>query len=363
MQSPNAPYFSEKPYFFHQNPHERAPLRIQNTDLRFCTGLCIMNIVNTGKVKFIMYHILINPASRSGKGRKLWKETVEPYLMSKKIAYICYYSNTQGEVAELAKEITQNATPDNPVRLIVLGGDGTFNETLQGIEDFSSVILGYIPTGSSNDLARDLGISKDPIAAMEKALSSSNIHKMDVGLVTFPDGHSRRFATSCGFGFDAAVCEETNRSKFKAALNKLGLGKLAYLAIAVKQLLSAKGVTCEMTLDDKTITLNKLLFGAAMIHKYEGGGFLFGPNADAQDGIFNICTAANKLPKWVILLALPTAFWGKHYLFPGIDPYAAGKIHITTSAPLWIHTDGEVLRKDSELTITCMKQALQIIYF
>jgi len=309
-----------------------------------------------------MYHILINPASRSGKGKKLWKEIIEPCLMSEQIEYICYYSNTQGEVQSLAREITKNATPEHPMKLIILGGDGTFNEALQGINDFSAVILGYIPTGSSNDLARDLGIPKDPIQALNRALHSDTIHQMDMGLVTFLDGQSRKFATSCGFGFDAAVCEETNRSKFKIALNKIGLGKLAYLTIAVKQLLSAKGVTCEMTLDDNTLTLNKLLFGAAMIHKYEGGGFLFGPGADAQDGVFNICTAANKLPKWVILLALPTAFWGKHYLFPGIEPYAGSQIHLTTSAPLWIHTDGEVLKKASELTITCKSQTLRIRY-
>lgn len=309
-----------------------------------------------------MYHIIINPASRSGNGRKLWKEVVEPYLMHKKTAYISYFSDKPGDVAKLARRITKDATAEHPTKLIVLGGDGTFNETLQGIEDFSAVILGYIPTGSSNDLARDLGIPKEPSLAMEIALDSANIHKMDVGCIAFPDGESRKFAVSCGMGFDAAVCEEVNRSKFKVFFNKIGLGKLAYLAIAVKQLLTAKGVCCKMTLDDNTISLKKLLFATAMIHRYEGGGFLFGPDADAGDGIFDICSATNKLPKGVILMALPTAFWGKHYMFPGIDPFAAKKIHISTSAPLWIHTDGEVLRKDNEMTITCMKQALQIRY-
>lgn len=309
-----------------------------------------------------MYHIIINPASRSGNGLKLWKETVEPYLIQKNITYTSYFSNQPGEVAKLAKQITKDATPQSPRELIILGGDGTFNETLQGIDDFSAVILGYIPTGSSNDLARDLGIPKDPALATEHALNATAIHKMDIGCVTFADGECRRFAGSCGMGFDAAVCEEVNRSSFKAALNKIGLGKLAYLAIAVKQLLTAKGVSCELTLDNTTINLNKLLFIAPMIHRYEGGGFLFGPDADASDGIFNLCSAQNKLPKWLILLALPSAFWGKHYIFPGIDPFTAEHIHISTSAPLWIHTDGEVLRKDNEMTLTCLKQALQIRY-
>jgi len=309
-----------------------------------------------------MYHIIINPASRSGKGRRLWKEIVEPYLMSQKIAYISYFSEKPGDIAKLSAKITKDATPEHPKNLIVLGGDGTFNETLQGIKDFSAVVLGYIPTGSSNDLARDLQIPKNPALAMENALNSERLHRMDLGLVTFHDGSVRKFATSCGMGFDAAVCEEVNRSKFKIAFNKIGLGKLAYFVIAIKQLLTAKSVSCEVTLDGRKMTLNKMLTFITMNHRFEGGGFLFAPDADAQDGILNICTAANKLPKWIILLFLPTAFWGKHYLFPGIEPFKAQEIHIKTSSPLWIHTDGEILRKDNEMTLCITKQALQIRY-
>lgn len=309
-----------------------------------------------------MYHIIINPASRSGKGKKLWKEIVEPYLMSQKIAYISYFSDKPGDVAKLSAKITKDATSAHPKNLIILGGDGTFNEALQGIEDFSAVILGYIPTGSSNDLARDLKISRDPALAMENALHSERLFHMDLGHVTFHDGTTRKFATSCGWGFDAAVCEEVNRSKFKITFNKIGLGKLAYLAIAVKQLLTAKCVNCEMTLDGKKIPLKKALTVITMNHRYEGGGFLFAPNADVQDGIFNICTVINRLPRWVILLLLPSAFWGKHYMFPGIEPFQAHEIHIKASDPLWIHTDGEILRKDKEMTIHISKQILQIRY-
>ena len=119
-----------------------------------------------------MYHIIINPASRSGKGQKLWEEIVKPYLTQEKIDYIPYFSDKPGEVAELARKLTKDATPEDPINLIILGGDGTFNETVQGIRDFSAVILGYSPTGSSNDLARDMGISRNPEEALEGILKS-----------------------------------------------------------------------------------------------------------------------------------------------------------------------------------------------
>ena len=310
-----------------------------------------------------MYHIIINPASRSGAGKKLWKTIVEPYLMEQKTEYISYFSEHPGDVAKLAAKITKGASGSVPRKLVILGGDGTVNEALQGIEDFRAVTLGYIPTGSSNDFARDLGIPKDTLKAVKQVFETGSKHKMDVGCVTFTDGTKRYFAVSCGMGFDAAVCEETNRSAFKKALNRIKLGKLAYLAIAVKQLLAAKSADCEITLDDKpTFTIKKYLFSASMLHRYEGGGFKFCPDAKYDDGIIDICTAATKLPKLVILMVLPTAFFGKHYLFPGITPYKARTIHIKASAPLWIHTDGEVLRKDDELTISCERRVLTVIH-
>jgi len=310
-----------------------------------------------------MYHIIINPASRSGTGKKLWKTIVEPYLMEQKIEYISYFSDHPGDVATLAARITKDATKDAPRKLVILGGDGTVNEALQGISDFRAVVLGYIPTGSSNDFARDLGIPKDTLEATKLAFMTGTKHKMDVGCVTFADGTHRYFAVSCGMGFDAAVCEETNRSAFKKALNRIKLGKLAYLTIAIKQLFAAKAASCELTLDDKSaFTINKYLFSASMLHRYEGGGFKFCPDAKADDGIINICTASTKIPKSLLLFLIPTAFFGKHYLFPGITPYKAHTIHIKASAPLWIHTDGEVLRKDDELSISCQKRVLTIIH-
>lgn len=309
-----------------------------------------------------MYHVIVNPASRSGKGELLWRNVVEPYLMEQKIEYISYISHKPGEIAKIAAKITKDATADYPRHLLLLGGDGTFNEMLQGIHDFKAVTISYIPTGSSNDLARDLGIAKNPSDAVASALSSGTPQKLDIGCVTFKDQRKHYFAVSCGLGFDAAVCEETNRSIFKKALNRIGLGKLAYLSIAVKQLLTAKSVSCQVTLDNKpAFTIRKYLFLASMLHPYEGGGFRFCPKAKADDGILDICSASAKLPKWVILLVLPTAFFGKHYFFPGIEPYRASRIHLKASAPLWIHTDGEVLRFEEELTITCQKQVLTII--
>lgn len=310
-----------------------------------------------------MYHVIINPASRSGKGLKLWKEIVEPALHREKVTYRSYFSREAGDVARLTKEITTAAISESEqIKIIILGGDGTVNEALQGITNPSRVIIGYIPTGSSNDLARDLRVPKDPVQALDLILHTGTVHPMDMGTIYYSDGEIRRFAVSCGIGFDAAVCAESVHSKIKAFCNKIGLGKLTYLGIALKQLITARKVSCEIELDDEApIRIERLLFAASMNHRFEGGGFKFCPDADANDGIMNLCVVGD-VPKPVILCALPTAFKGKHYMFKGVTPYRASKVHISTSSPLWVHTDGEAIRQTRELTIECQHSALNIIY-
>ena len=324
-----------------------------------------------------MYYMIVNPASRSGRGAKIWAK-LESVLKEKQIPYAVYFSGKAGQVTEIVHNLCDSildTSTDNIIKLIVLGGDGTMNETLQGITDFSRVHVGYIPTGSSNDLARDLQVTKDPVATLNRILTCQVPVPTDIGCVTLenteddlsanPDTKcwiKRYFAVSCGIGFDAAVCVEALYSRFKRIMNKIGLGKLTYLGIALKQLISAKKVSCEIILDDKqTIHLRRFLFVAGMVHQYEGGGFMFCPNADSHDGILDIC-AIGDVPKPVILCALPTAFFGKHYFFNGVDRHAAQKLCLKSSSPLWVHTDGEVAVKANVITMTCEKDQLQLLW-
>lgn len=323
-----------------------------------------------------MYHVIVNPASKSGKGADIWNQ-IELILNERSIEYKVFFSREAGHVIKLVQELSASLLESGstePLKLIVLGGDGTTNETLQGIRDFDQVEIGYIPTGSSNDLARDLQIPADPVAALERILSCREPVPMDIGRLVYHHAeeqtsafsnegslNQRYFIVSSGIGFDAAVCEEALTSKFKKILNKIGLGKLTYLFIALKQLIKAKKITCDFTLDDdRTIHISKFLFIACMNHQYEGGGFKFCPDADYQDGLLDVCAVGN-IPKWLVILALPTAFKGKHFRFQGIDRYAASKIHLETSSPLWVHTDGEVSQKSSSITLTCEKEKLKFL--
>ena len=249
-----------------------------------------------------MYSFLVNPASRSGRGQKYW-ERIKPVLEERKIPYQVFFSKGPGDMVKLSRQLTSSLSPEGEdVHLVVLGGDGTANEAVQGIADFSRTRFSYIPTGSSNDLARDAGISRNPLEALERILSSARERRMDVGFLHYNTAYlpeasrpadvppDRRFLVSCGIGFDAGVCQEAMKSRMKDFLNKVGLGKLTYLGIALKQLMRSGRDSAELVIDEnspsvKSIRLPGLMFIACMSHCYEGGGFYFCPGADAADGM------------------------------------------------------------------------------
>ena len=316
-----------------------------------------------------MYHFIVNPASRSGQGAKYWN-TIESYLKEHQINYQAHISTHCGHVAKLMEELTKELSEsDKPLSVIILGGDGTVNEALQGILCFDKMTLGYIPTGSSNDLARDLGITQDPIKALEHILYHPDIHNMDMGIIEYyqknengETKHSRRFSVSCSIGYDAAICEEVMHSRLKYVLNRIGLGKLVYLLIALKQLIRARSIDATLTLHDtnRVIPIRNLLFLAGMNHRFEGGGFMFSPAANDHDGILDICCASNAT-KLKVLRVLPTAYKGNHLRFPELSDYHISSYSVKTDSPMWIHVDGESLVMTDYITVSCEKEVLHFI--
>ncbi len=328
-----------------------------------------------------MYHIIVNPYSKSGLGKKIW-EKIEPVLTEREIRYQVVFSKSPKHVSEVIRRLTeahaekkmQSGEAEEPLKLIILGGDGTLNEVINSIADFNDILVGYIPTGSSNDFARDLELPKDPLEILDTILKGETVRKLDIGNVHY-DSYSEpisrlqasefkeehRFDVSAGIGFDAAVCEEALVSAPKTILNRIGLGKLTYLVIALRQVFGSSRLSCDLILDDDSrIHLDHMLFIAFMIHRYEGGGFKFCPEADATDGIIDLCVVGN-VSRATFLIALPSGFKGTHYRFNGIDHYRAKKAVIHTEEPLWVHTDGEVSVKSDAITVTCSRQALRML--
>ena len=320
-----------------------------------------------------MYHIIINPASSSGKGLEVW-ERIKTILDNKNVAYEPYIMEAPGEATILTKELTamrqdndmlqdkcvceiklesyqdeaaatELDTPTgDDTHLLVIGGDGTLNEVLNGIEDFEHTKLSCIQNGSGNDFARNLNLEKDIEKAIEHILNNPEEIALDYGEVTTDyNGGSRRkrFLISCGVGYDADICEEVSRSRLKKLLNKVHLGKLVYVIIGVKQIFTKKTVRAKLYLDDgEMIKLPKLFFVVGMNHMYEGGGVPFCPNADPTDGMLDVCLVKG-MSKLKLLLAVVMVYFKKHLLFKDITNLRCRKMRLVTEVPQWIHMDGE----------------------
>ena len=223
---------------------------------------------------------IINPNSRSQRGRAIWgRGTKRIRKESDKIMRFILTERRKNATA-----IAAMLTADQEEKtLVVLGGDGTVNEVLNGIQNFENVVLGYIPTGSSNDFARGMKIPKDPVKALYLVLHPQAIQKMDIGVVDYGE-KSRRFAVSAGIGFDAIICHQASVSKLKAALNKIRLGKLTYAGIAIDRLIKDDTVRAEIELDKGEMQVFRdTYFVAVQNQPYEGGGFKFCPEADPGD--------------------------------------------------------------------------------
>lgn len=303
-----------------------------------------------------MYTFIVNPHSRSGLGKQIWK-SVETELDTRGICYRVFFTLPHRHIEKLIRELTSDKKEHT---IIILGGDGTVNEVINGISYPEKVTLGYIPMGSGNDFARSYCLPTDPIHALNMILSAKHTEKMDIGELTYKN-KNHRFAISAGFGFDAAICHEVIVSHWKSRLNRFKLGKLVYVFVALRQWFHLKPCKVNLTLDNNvTHTFQHCYFIASMNQPYEGGGFLFAPGANPSDGKLNVCVIAD-LSKWKMLLLLPTALWGKHIHFKGCNLYSCHSLSIHSESPRELHTDGEPWFLQTDLSIHCLPEQIHLI--
>ena len=165
-----------------------------------------------------MYFFIVNPNSGYGSGLRVWNQT-KKYLNSINASYDVFFTAKQGDAMSKAAEVSKNTAKE--LYVIAVGGDGTINEVINGLDLSSDVIFGFIPSGSGNDLGRSLGYSGSTQENLKKMFTNGYVRNMDYGVVTNADGTlRRRFIVSCGIGFDAAVCHALDVSKIKDFCNK-----------------------------------------------------------------------------------------------------------------------------------------------
>lgn len=311
-----------------------------------------------------MYYFIVNYTGGSGKARKTWNR-VHLLLKSKNIEYKAYVTKYGGHAAELAARISM--LDEDDIRLVVVGGDGTINEVLNGIgtDRLNKIRFGVIPTGSGNDFARGMGIPKDTDQALDIVLNSVGGKHIDIGQVSLESGYKSLFAISSGIGLDAIVCKKMLNSKTKDFLNKFGVGRFAYIILTITTLFSMETYKVHVGMkttdgDMQESVFTNLIFLAAMNFAAEGGGVPMNPMASAEDGMLSIC-AVSGIPKWRTFFLLPVLMKGKHVDKKGFYLTDVEEMTFDTETPMVLHADGEYLGDEKHIELKVLRGKLNVL--
>lgn len=288
-----------------------------------------------------MLYFFINPASRSGKGARKWDE-VEHHLKEKNIPYEAHFLEANVSPRPVMDEIFAKENGD--VSIVLIGGDGTVNQCINGIPDFDRLLLSVIPTGSGNDFCRNKPIPSSLEEQISNIVNKKNRMEIDRAVIALPGENGtetkRTFLVSTGIGYDAEICHEANQSKLKKALNKIKLGKLVYLTLGVKGIFSADLSDMTVTIDGQTKEYHNVFFIATMNQPFEGGGVAMTPTADDTDGLFDFLLF-HGVSRFKALCTIPLLYVKKHAGKKGVVLMQGKEISVTSSNKRVFHTDGE----------------------
>ena len=306
-----------------------------------------------------MYYFIVNSQARNGNAAHIWN-AVKVVLKREAIQYKAFETSFEGHATELAQKLCQ--MNEEKVHIIILGGDGTINEVVNGITDFDKVCLGVIPTGTGNDFARNLGIKGSPEELIHDILKCEKGTKLDLGVVCWEEEKKHRlFTISSGIGFDALVCKYAMTSKVKKTLNSIHMGKLAYLMLTVKSLFAIKTYKADVEFgNNPDMTFKKVIFSAGMNLRAEGGGVPMAPSSDPSDGQLPFCIASD-IPGIVLPFCLILLVMGKHERLKYFHIINDTSCHIRMDSPVVLHADGEYLGDVTEVWYECLPQKLELL--
>ena len=243
--------------------------------------------------------------------------------------------------------------------LVVIGGDGIVHEAVNGLmflpED-DRPNLAVVPVGSGNDYALTLGMSSDPEKALKQILECK-VRRFDVGLV-----NGEFFAETLSFGIDAAIAIDTMERRKSSGRR----GTLLYMESGIDQLLNhLHPQTYKMTLSgvpgvgDMSVDGESYIF-AVQIGRTYGGHFDVCPDANPEDGLFDICVTRKILGPARAVAIFIAARFGLHKNMKAFRFYKASSLVVDFAEPPAAQADGEIIQ-GKHFEIDTVPKALGVI--
>lgn len=280
---------------------------------------------------------VLNPIS-GGKSKSKIPDLIEGHLDHNQFTYTIYWWE---QVDALPQQIN-DFIHDGGYAVIAVGGDGTVNSIATAILD-KDILLGVVPMGSGNGLARELKIALKPKDAIE-ALSSAKPHSIDVGLL-----NEQVFVNVAGCGFDATVAH-----RFSTITSR---GLVSYIKAVLKEFNTAENNVFKVPTEDRVVEVSGFMMSIANGTQW-GNNFYVSPDAAYDDGMLDLVFL--KKPKWYQIPSLVWSLMSKkpHRLMEKMKVSAA---EIIISKPEFTHLDGEPWQKVTSLKVEIKNQALTML--
>ena len=269
-----------------------------------------------------MYCIIVNPNAGKGKGKKNLK-TVLKLFSERGAEYSVFETTRAGE----AKEFSERLTSSGEQEIIVVGGDGTLHEVLNGLSDPSSCRLGLIPSGTGNDFSAAAGLPSNAAQAAEIILSGETKETdfLCVGGV--------RCMNVGGLGMDVDVLVRCKKGRFVK-------GKIKYLLSLLQSLFTFKGYEIEIESGERRET-HKALIAVACNGTQIGGGIRICPASVIDDGKIDVM-AVECMGKAQIVKAFLYLMKGKVLDYPAAEHFLCERVKLVPSQPCTVQLDGEL---------------------
>ena len=286
--------------------------------------------------KYRSYHFLINPVS--GSARNDWIQLISAYKNPELDFRFCVWKNADD------KDVLKRELEDSDAEVLVaVGGDGTIN-LLGEIAMKTNKVLGIIPSGSGNGLARHLNLPLKPGKAISHLLSSQ-VRNLDVAFV-----NGKHFLCCAGIGFDALIGKEF------ASRETTGLW--GYIKISLTHVFSYKPEIYTLNLSDSIVEKEAFLITFANGSQY-GNNAVIAPGASTEDGQLNICI----LKPFPLYKAIPLTFRlftrtiNKSSL---LETIKTDKLIIKRN-PGPVHLDGDPYEMNGELKVEVSAKRVKVL--
>jgi len=288
--------------------------------------------------------LISNPTAKKASERKV--ALASYYLQSKGFEVEVFFTDKKGDAEKLARK----AARKSPHLIIAGGGDGTINEVINGIAG-TQTPMAVMPLGTTNVLAKELGIPENIKKAMEAAVRG-NPRVVSLGKITLANPSSpvtRYFCLMAGVGFDGKAVRGINETFKKIS------GKGAYIYSGMKTLSGFNPELLAFTVDGKQYYGYSAIIGNASRY---GGNFRATPDARIEDPYLYACLFKGK-KRLDTLRYILGIIKGSHLNFRDVE-YLRAK-HIKIEGEAHVQIDGDYIGM-TPAEISAVPDSLRLVY-